>query len=431
MKGCLDGRTDSRSRCTINATLVVRNLLIAVVLYIPVLAEEQTHLAQFVRDSVAANNVVLAAEAMLNASNARRMGTLQSYDNPELFIDMEELDPVDGEVERRTVIGMAKRFDLHGKRKARITVAEADELVVRAELDDVRTETATQLLNSLARWQSTSNKVDLLRTHELNMADFLLLSERQLRAGDISQMEADLVKLAKAKASMNLAVAQTELATAVEGVQYRSHIHDERVWPEFEFELQELVESEDDSVATLPDVRAALLEARVASAEVDVVRRNLRPDPTVTLGIGEEAGERLAEIGVSVPLNVLNRGSHGLSAAMADANAAARTAADVTRRARVRLEASAERYRVAYRTWNEWLQEGARSVADREALAKRSWEAGELEPAEYLVHLDAALELKVHSLDLRQTVWLAWIEWLSASQNLDDWLGIDTKGGGA
>lgn len=426
MKGSLLHRFGAWLRDTSIAKLVSRGLFFACFLCTPAVAEDQTDLTQFVRNAISSSSEVLAAEAALHAETERRMGTQRSFDNPELFIDLEEVDSLDRGGERRTVIGVTKRFDLHGKRKARITVAETNELIARAELDGVRTDVALDLLMALARWQSASNVVGLLTTHEHTMANFVLLSERQRNAGDISQMGVDLAKLAWAKTNMSLAAAQVERSTAAEGVRYRSQVSNEREWPAFEFELPQIGTTVESRVSSLPDVRAALLKAQVAVEHVGVVRRNLRPDPTVTLGFGEEAGERLAEIGVSVPLNVLDRGTNSLSAAMADATAATRTGEDITRRARVRLEASAARYRVAHRTWQEWLQEGARSLEDREKLAKRAWEAGELEPADYLVHLDAAIELRAHAIDLRQAAWIAWFEWLAASQNLDGWLGINS-----
>ena len=69
-------------------------------------------------------------------------------------------------------------------------------------------------------------------------------------------------------------------------------------------------------------------------------------------------------------------------------------------------------------------------MGQREALARRSWEAGELAPADYLAHVDAAMELRVQALDLRHAAWNACFEWLAASGGLDDWLGMRANAGG-
>lgn len=415
------------------AVAAMGTAMLSLALSTTAIEEERSPLAGFVRDAVAANGAVLAAEAALRGDTERQVGAARSYDNPEVSVQTEEIGAFDGaghDRERRVVIGVAKRVDLHGKRRARMTVAEAKRLVARAELDGVRTEVAAELLDALARWRTASARVGLLATHESTMADFEALAERRRDAGDISRMEANLATLALAETRMRLAAAKAEQSVAAEGVRNVTFAGDEQRWPALDFDLPALVGVRLDRVSALPVVRAALLKAQVAAAEVDVASRNRRPDPTVSLGVGREAGAGLAEIGVSVPLPVLDRGVHAVSAATADATAATRAGDDVARRARVRFEASAERYRIARRAWEEWLRGGAGSLGERESLARRSWEAGELEPADYLVHLDAAMELRSYALDLRLAAWNAWFEWLAASGGFDDWLGMHADGGG-
>lgn len=415
------------------AVAAMGTAMLSLALSTTAMGEDRSPLAGFVRDAVAANGTVLAAEAALRGDTERQMGAARSYDNPEVSFQTEEVGAFDGaeaDSERRVVFGMTKTLDLHGKRRARMTVAEAKRLVARAELDGVRTEVAAELLDALARWRTASARVGLMATHESTMADFEALAERRRDAGDISRMEANLATLALAETRMRLAAAKAEQSVAAEGVRSVTFAGDEQRWPALDFDLPALGPVGLDSVSALPVVRAALLRAQVAAAEVDVARRDRRPDPTVSLGVGREAGAGLAEIGVSVPIAVLDRGLHAVPAATADATAATRAGDDVVRRARVRFESSAERYRIARRAWEEWLRDGAGSLGERESLARRSWEAGELEPADYLVHLDAAMELSSSALDLRQAAWNAWFEWLVASGGLDDWLGMQANEGG-
>ena len=395
-------------------------------------AEERVSLARFVDDAVAGNGAVLAAEATLRAHAERRAGAARSYDNPELSIQSEEIGAFgDGDQrESRFVFGVAKRLDIHGKRRARITVAEAIRLVARAELDRARAATTGELLRALARWWTAVGRSRLLATHLAAMADFESLAERRRVAGDISHMEADLATLALAETRMRQAAAEAERSVAAEGVRGVTFADDVTGWPTLDFELPPLTETPADEVSELPVVRAAMLKARAAAALVGEEARNRRPDPTLSLGVGREAGTGLAEIGVSVPLVVLDRGTHAVSAATADATAAARESDDVVRRALVRFEASAERYRIARRAWRQWLSDGAGSLHDREMLARRSWEAGELDPADYLVHVEAAAELRMQALDLRHAAWEAWFDWLLASGRIDEWLGARAKAGG-
>lgn len=396
-------------------------------------ADDQAPLAAFVNEAVAANAAVLAAEANLQAHAERQAGAARSYDNPELSIESEEIGAFGGvpDGERRLVVGVTRRFDIHGKRRARVTVAQAKRLVAQAQLEDARAATAGELLKALAGWQTASARGRLLATHLKAMEDFEALAERRRAAGDISAMEAGLATLALAETRMRRAAAEAERSVAAQGVRGLTFADDARGWPMLGVEFPPLTDTPMDAVAALPAVRAAMLAARAASASVDEERRDRRPDPTLSIGVGREAGAGLAEIGLSVPLVVLDRGTHAVSAASADATAAARRADDVARQAKVRFEGCAERYRTARRAWRQWLSDGADSLADREMLARRSWEVGELAPQDYLTHVEAAIELRLSALDLRRAAWDAWFDWLQASGGIHGWLGAaDNDGGG-
>ena len=396
-------------------------------------ADEQAALARFVHEAVAASAAVLAAEETLRADTGRRDGAAQSYDNPELSLEGEDIGSFSGgdhHVERRYTVGVTQRFDMHGKRRARTTVAEMNRLAAQAELDGVRAATAAELLSALAEWRTASARVRLLAMHEGTMADFEALAERRQTAGDISRMEADLATLALAETSIDRAAAEAERSLASERVRNVTFTRDERRWPALDFDFPPLGDVRTEGVLELPAVRAALRRAQAAAAEVNLAKLDRRPDPTFSVSAGEEAGTALAVVGVSVPLPVLDRGVNAVTAAEADAVAVERDSDDILRRARARLEGSAERYRMARQAWQLWLRTGAGSLDDREALARRSWEAGELEPADYLTHMDAVVELKLQALDLRGAVWEAWFAWLAASAGIDDWLGtLQDKGG--
>ena len=397
-------------------------------------ADDRVALATFVRETVAGNSAVLAAEATLRAHAERRAGAARSYDNPELSIQSEEIGAFgDGnQGERRFVVGLAKRLDIHGKRRARVSVAEQERLVAQAELDSVRASTAGELLNALARWWTASDRARLLATHQEAMTDFEALAERRRAAGDIRGMDSNLATLALALAETRMRQAATELerSVAAEGVRRVTFADNTKGFPTLDFEFPSLTDTPVEAVSELPVVRAAMLKARAADASVRVETRNRRPDPTLSLGAGQDAGAGLAEISVSVPLVVLDRRTHAVSAATEDATAAARESDDLARRVLVRFEESAERYRMARRAWRQWLSDGAGLLDDRETLVRRSWEAGELGPGDYLMHMEAAMELRMQVLDLRHAAWEAWFEWLMASGRIEHWLGArDSEGG--
>jgi cobalt-zinc-cadmium efflux system outer membrane protein len=57
----------------------------------------------------------------------------------------------------------------------------------------------------------------------------------------------------------------------------------------------------------------------------------------------------------------------------------------------------------------------------------RLWEAGELSTTEFLVQLRQTLDTRESALELRETLWRAWLEWLIASGQIESWLGTRTE----
>ena len=320
------------------------------------------------------------------------------------------------------MVGVTKQLDLFGKRRARAGTAKAHRLAAEAELEDARVVAAGELLNALARYHTAAAQVALVVQHERTMGEFEALAARRRAAGDISGMAAGVATLALAETRMWRAEVEAERAGARRAVKNVTFA-DEEAWPALDFDPPPLEDVDAEAVGALAAVRAARRRADAANAAVQAEQRARLPDPAVGAGVGRDSGVGVVELSVSVPLPVLNRNAYSVPAAKADETALRREADDVAHRARARLLASAEQYHIARRVWSDWQAGGAAALDAREALARRSWEAGELTPAEYLVHVDAVVGLRVRALDLRRTVWEAWFEWLLASGGLEQWLG--------
>jgi len=116
---------------------------------------------------------------------------------------------------------------------------------------------------------------------------------------------------------------------------------------------------------------------------------------------GDEDGESLVGMNVTIPLYVRNRFSHEVTAALAERSQAQRLADDVMQRAHARLVSAAERYELSRGAWGDWASTGQASLTRQTEQLKRLWQAG----------------------DLREALWRAWFEWLWASGQVDAWLG--------
>lgn len=380
-------------------------------------------LIQFVQTVVEANPRVQAARAALEASAAFRDAASRPLYNPELSLDAENSDT------DTRALGISQTLDWGGKRKARTAVAESDRLVVEAEYLAARWAVTVELLDGLAQHQTGAERDALAKSRQQLMDEFAALAQRRFDAGDLAQVELDLARLASTDARIQRATAGAGLAEARQSVRNLTPRSAVAQWPTLPGALPALPESAEDPqslVLALPEVLAARRQVETADAVVELRRRERRPDPTLSLAGGEEDGEALIGLNVTIPLFVRNRFNHEVTAALAERSQAQQIADDVMQRAYARLISAAERYDLSRGAWGDWQQTGEASLSRQTEQLQRLWEAGELSTTDYLVQLTATLDVQESALDLREALWRAWFEWLWASGQVDAWLGQGT-----
>lgn len=387
----------------------------------PKTASADLALVDFVQSVVDANPQVQAARSALEASRAYRDAASRPLYNPELSFEAENA------ADKTRALGMSQTFDWGGKREARTDVAESDRLIVKAEYLEVRWAVTVELLDGLAQHQSGQERAELARSREALMDRFVNLAQRRFDAGDLAQVEFDLALLGATDARIQSATTAAELAEARQAVRNltpRSSTVDQ--WPTLPGASPSLPESAaypEILVLELPEVQTARRRVDSAAALAELRRREQRPDPTLSVAGGDEDGETLIGLNLSIPLYIRNNYSNEVSAALAQRNQAEQLANDVMRRAYARLISATERYELSQGAWDDWQENGKASLSRQTEQLQRLWEVGELSTTDYLVQLTATLNVQEHALDLRETLWRAWFEWLRASGQVDVWLG--------
>jgi len=388
-----------------------------------VTATGNTELSAFVRAVIDSNPQVNAALAAVDASSAYEAAAGRPLYNPELELDVEDADS------KTRAIGISQTLDWGGKRRARLSVAEAERRSVQAEYASVRWQIAVELLSALADYQTESDRNALAAVRVTAMRDFAAISERRFDAGDISQIDLDLAMLAFAQARMQQATAAASVAESKQSVVNFVFDVEEDHWPKIGEELpQREVPADDatDYVMALPQVRAARLQVEAASARVSLRERERRVDPTLTLRGGKEDDETLIGVNVTVSLPVRNSFRHEVSAASAEHRQARQVFSDISRRAYARFLGARERYRISRSAWQDWGKTGDISLQSQGDLLRRLWEAGELSTIDYVVQLKQTLDTAESALELRRAMWRAWFEWMTASGQIENWLETDT-----
>jgi len=381
-------------------------------------------LTRFVQTVVAANPRVQAARAALDASSAFRDAAARPLYNPELSLDAEN-----AQADTRT-IGISQAFDWGGKRKARSAVAESDRLVVEAEYLAVRWAVTVELLDGLAQHQTGLERDALAGARRGLMDDFAALAQRRFDAGDLNQVEFDLARLASTDARIQKATAGATLAQARQAVRSLTPRAPASQWPLLPSVMPVLpssAASPQSLVLTLPEVLAARRQVESADAVVELRRRERRPDPTVSLTGGKEDGQSLVGLTVSVPFYVRNRFNHEVSAAIAERRQAEQIADDILQRAYARLISATERYELSRGAWEDWQRIGQTSLTRQTQQLQKLWEVGELSTTDYLVQTRQTLDVQESALELREALWQALFEWLSASGQVDTWFDQGAK----
>jgi len=383
-------------------------------------ATDQPTLTALVRAVLDDNPRALAARSALDAVRARETAADQPLYNPDLDIEYEDA----GDVTK--TLGLSQTIDWADKREARTRVAVLERERVAAELTGVRQELATELLDALADYHTSSELIALAEQRRTLMQRFLSLSEQRRQAGDLGQVELDLARLAATEANLQRArlvglQAQAEQAlTAIADAGPGG-------WPVLpEIPSSSRLDSKNikDLLEQLPALRVIRAQFAMARADVELSRRERKADPTIGIRGGRDASDNLIGLTLSIPLFVRNNFSAEVDAANADAIQVEQSAQNLYRTSRARLMSTARRFELSRQAWDDWLQTGQTSLESQVQLLERLWRAGELSTADYLVQLKQTLDTRTAAVELRGSLWQAWFEWLAASGKTESWLGL-------
>lgn len=378
-------------------------------------------LIEFVEAVLAANPRLNASSAVVDSRSALRDAADRPLYNPEVFLEAENAK------DDSRSIGISQSFDWTDKRGARTAVAESERLAAEAAYHSIRWTLSIELLTGLAQNQAAKDRLELAEQRQALMLDFVELAHRRFNAGDLAQIEFDLAQLSLIDAQIIKATVASELAEARQSI--RNLVRDSRFGsvPELSSNFPVLPSALGDPldlVRRLPVVMAAEMNVEAARSAVELRQRERKPDPTLSLAAGKEDDESLIGLNLTIPLFIRNSFSQEVVAASADLVEAEQNYADTVQRAVSRFISASERYRNTNEAWTGWEMTGQASLSRQAELLQRLWEAGELTTTDYLVQLRQTLDVRENALNLWETLWLAWFEWLLASGHVDTWLGI-------
>ena len=377
-------------------------------------------LSGWINEVLSQNPQIQAALAAVQAAGGRVRAAGQPLFNPELEIEYENSDT------ETTAGGINQTIDWSDKRGAHAAVADFDLESANAEFRSMRQGLATDLFKALAVWRTADAVTRVSQKQITLMTRFVRLAERRRKAGDLGQVELDLAHLAAADAAFEQANANEDLIRARHAVIALTG-SDGPSWPTFTEQLPDLDPLRIDVerlLNDLPSLRGAQARVSAARASVQLSRREKRPDPSIGFRIGKEDSETLTGLTLSLPLFVRTTFRAEVDVANAELIQQEREVANRWQQAHADLNAAAQIYQNARRSWKTWKASGAPRLSQRTDLLDRLWQAGELNTTDYLVQLKQALDTEVNAIEQRGRMWQAWAVWLVTSGQAEQWLNL-------
>ncbi|MBL4885610.1 MAG: TolC family protein [Planctomycetaceae bacterium] len=407
--------------------LRILTCLAALGLSAPAQAQEQMTLQKpsierFINYVWESSPAIAESEARVTAADAAQRTASKWQYNPEIEFEVEN---VDGEDKTKT-LGISQTIDWSGKFLSSGKTALFELQAVEADRDEIRQNTALEVLSSLADYRAAKDIYNLAVERSGLMERFATLAQKGFKAGDIDQSEKNLAQLALSEALVVQADVKTVLAETKQALDSSIGFPLENGFalPELPEALPALPEAIDENqiLMALPSLRAMRSREDAAKAVITGARKDRLPDPTIGITGGQDAGADMIGFSVSVPLNIFNTYGAEVDQAKAEALAEAKAGQNAFYSARTRLKSAQRSYQLSRKAWGNWQENGAQALAEQTDILDRKFKVGDLSATDYLVQIEQALDTQVAAEELHAKVWKSWFAWLGASGTINQWI---------
>jgi cobalt-zinc-cadmium efflux system outer membrane protein len=369
---------------------------------------------RFVQTALEQNPESRAAAERGHQARATADAMSASLYNPQIEGGFEQFKNDDRRPSRYDV-GVAMTIDVGGKRSARAQTGAAQADAVLADAQRIRLDVAHRLISTIAALATGREREKNAQAQDDAARQFSETAQRSFRAGDVGKPDVDIAQLSLLEAQTERRAAEAERLSA-------------------ELDLQQLCSCDVKDAPTLPalipappkldsaemdrlqdrSLDFAVARARVGAArgELDFANRSRVPDPTVSIGVGQDDGQQLYRLSLSIPIPVLNTGEAEARAANRGLAATQLDLEKVRREAAARVKSAYAAYVAAYANLQTWRGQGSAAVAARFNQLRRLLGAGELTTTEYLVQLRETLSSASRGLEIERAAWAAYADWI-------------------
>jgi cobalt-zinc-cadmium efflux system outer membrane protein len=245
--------------------------------------------------------------------------------NPEIEIGFSEI-PFNGGFYKPQSFsyGLSQTFELGGKRKKRVEVANAESEVARAQFQMVAWQLTNDVKKKFYSVLLNHSLLNLARENQKTFAEIVEHTNEVFKLGEISGLDLQRLEVEKFKFDTDLANSERDYELALRdlrfvlGGDYKTMNIEAagsiEYYENYDFSLSDL---RDKAIAARPDLKVAQLSEKSANAAIKLQDAQKIPDITLGAGIEQLAqGGSTYNIGFSIPIPIHNRNQTEIAKAL-------------------------------------------------------------------------------------------------------------------
>lgn len=329
--------------------------------------------------------------------------------NPELSLEAQNRKAINGNQNTDYYIGISQGIEIGGKGSYRQQTSQAALDVSIQQRELLYQQLIFDAASALVALHQAQQTLSIRQQQSKTLQTLSQGVQKQLDAGDANILQRNLAQAAYASALSALNQAKRDY------ISQRNQFAQVTAWfsgdnitpklPRLDLQWQPPTNMYELAMQARPERAILLAQSQQSQASAKLANANRYLDPTLSLMTGEEAGERLLKLGISIPLPFTNSNKGKYQASLAQVEQAQGQLAWFDKHLALDIAAAKQHHQGSMAMLQTFVQQGEHS--DSIALAKIAFEAGELSLEALVFHINQALDAKLTAINLQQQAWLS------------------------
>lgn len=295
----------------------------------------------------------------------------------------------------RLSVGVSQEFLTNGKREKRLAVAEAEMASLGSRVKDAERLLLLAIKTEFHDLLLAESRLDLARkSQELNNK-LLQITQKMLEAGDIAELDVNLVKVEGARSEGRIIEAEREIVPARQrlfALMGSPPVEELKITapPEAKRIAMNLTELKSLALTNRPDLQTATSEKDKGDAELLLAQAERRPNVTGGIafsrdsevtsfgGVDERATDHLLDLKLSVPIPFHNQNQAALREAQAKKSSAAARQVFVRQSIDREVEAAHARLTMAEKSLDIYTKQIFPQLMENLQLVQDAYRLGEV-----------------------------------------------------